>query len=519
MKNSYAVFFFLALFNVWSTGIQSQSPVPDLQNHEWVKDVGAKSKPISRGVTYNPKDFGAVGDGLTLCTQAIQAAIDQCAKDGGGMVEFTTGVYLSGAVFLKSNVALHIPKGVEILGSQNIEDYKEIPTRVAGLEMTWPAGLINVIDQENVAITGDGVINGKGKVYWDMYYKMRKEYDPKGLRWVVDYDAKRPRGIIVANSKNVSLEDFVLYQAGFWSVHILYSEYITVDNVTINNNIEGEGPSTDGIDIDSSERILVQKCYVNCNDDNFCLKAGRDADGLKVNRPCQYIVIRDCIAGHGDGLFTCGSETSGGIKNILVYNMKGLGTKYGLRFKSTATRGGTIENIYMNNIEMDGVMFPIIVNLNWHPKYSTSKLPEGYEYDKLPEHWKKLLEEVDPKDGLPKFQQIYFKDIVAKDAESCIKVTGIKQSTIDNFHFKNIRLSGKKAGNISYGKDWTFLNFSIDASENNELILEKNSKVQLEKLAKIVFKLWASNQEFPGRKGAFGEMTMSSLPKKEALGK
>ena len=129
----------------------------------------------------------------------------------------------------------------------------------------------------------------------------------------------------------------------------------------------------------SQEYILVQNSNINCNDDNFCLKAGRDSDGLRVNRPCRYVVIRDCIAGHGDGLFTCGSETSGGINNIVAYNMTGMGTKYGLRFKSTCQRGGVIEDSYLCNREMIGVRDPVVVDLNWHPAYSTSKLPEGYE--------------------------------------------------------------------------------------------------------------------------------------------
>ncbi len=448
----------------------------DLTPWPWAKDVGARIVPASRGITFNVTDFGAVGDGMTLNTQAIQKAIDACAAQGGGVVRFSTGIYLTGSIFLKSNVILEIPKGVQISGSQNIEDYTEVETRVAGIEMVWPAALINIIDQTNVAIVGDGVVHGQGKVFWDKYHAMRKEYDPKGLRWVVDYDCKRPRGILIENCKDVTLKDFVLYQAGFWSVHILYSEYVTVDGMTINNNIEGRGPSTDGIDIDSSRKILVQNSYINCNDDNFCLKAGRDADGLRVNRPCEYVMIRNCVAGHGDGLFTCGSETSGSIRNILMYNMTGIGTKYGLRFKSTATRGGTIENIYMHNVEMRGVRDPFVVDLNWHPSYSTSILPEGYTYETLLPHWKKLLEKVDPKKGLPKFKNIYFENVTAVNAETCIKITGLKESTIEQFHFKNVHLKGKNAGIVSWAENWNFDNFKIEA-ENGKPEINNSKKV------------------------------------------
>lgn len=476
MKNKKTVsicLFLLAIFSVYGQNIKS--PVTQL---EWIKDVGARTQPSSRGVIYNVSDYGAIGDGVTLCTTAIQQAIDDCASNGGGIVHFNTGIYLSGSIFLKSNVILDIPKGVQISGSQNIDDYTEIPTRVAGIEMSWPAALINIIDQTNVAIIGDGVVNGQGKIFWDKYYQMRKEYDPKGLRWIVDYDCKRPRGILIDGSKDITLKDFVLYQAGFWSVHILYSEYVTVDGMIINNNIQGRGPSTDGIDIDSSRKILVQNCFINCNDDNFCLKAGRDADGLKVNRPCEYVVIRDCVAGHGDGLFTCGSETSGSIRNVLVYNMKGLGTKYGLRFKSTSQRGGTIENIYLYNIEMIGVRDPFVVDLNWHPSYSTSVLPDGYNYDNLAPHWRKLLEKVDPEKGLPKFRNITFENVTAVNAETCIKVAGLAESTIDEFSFKNVSFQGKVSGNITHARNWKLENFSVNAGKT-KLELNNNSGVDL----------------------------------------
>ena len=260
-------------------------------------------------------------------------------------------------------------------------------------------------------------------------------------------------------------------------MHILYSQHVTVDNIIISNNIEGRGPSTDGVDIDSSSKILVQNSYINCNDDNFCMKAGRDADGQRVNRPCEYVVIRNCVAGHGDGLFTCGSETSGSIRNIVAYNMKGYGTKYGLRFKSTVQRGGTIENIYLYNIEMIGVRDPFVVDLNWLPAYNAIKLPDGYEYDNVPDHWKKMLIPTDPKRSMPKFKDIYFENITATGADVCIKAAGMSETTLDNFYFKNVALEGRTAGNISYAKDWKFEKISIKAGDS--IVLENNIGVAI----------------------------------------
>lgn len=474
----FSLILIVLFLSAFSVPITAQNEIP---NFKWMNDVGAKSFPSS-DKTYFVNDFGALGDAVFVCTEAIQKTIDICAANGGGKVTFHPGIYLTGSIFIKSNVNLEIPRGTTLQGSQNIADYKKIDSRIAGIEMNWPSALVNIIGQKNAAVSGTGVINGKGKIFWDKYWNMRKEYDPKGLRWIVDYDCERPRGILVSDCENVTVKDIVLYQPGFWSLHILYSNHITVDNIIISNNIEGHGPSTDGIDIDSSNKILVQKSNINCNDDNFCLKAGRDADGLRVNRPCEYVVIRDCIAGHGDGLFTCGSETSGGIRNIVAYNLKGIGTKYGLRFKSTIQRGGIIENIYLNNIEMIGVGNPFIVDLNWLPTYSTSKLPKGYNPDSIPLHWKKLLMTVDPKIGTPKFRNIYFTNINATNAGTCMKVEGIEMSTVDNFQFKNVHFQGKKAGNINWANDWVFNNFSVKAENNIELTLKNTKNVKLEKL-------------------------------------
>ena len=314
---------------------------------------------------------------------------DECSKNGGGTVTFKPGKYLIGSLFIKEGVHFNVPENVTLLGSENIVDYPEIDTRVAGIEMKWPAALINVLDQKNITLDGEGTIDGQGKVYWDYYWNLRKEYEAKNLRWIVDYDAKRPRTILISNAKNVFLKNLNIQRAGFWTVQVLYSEFITVDGIKIRNNIGGHGPSTDGVDIDSSRWILVQNCDIDCNDDNFCLKAGRDWDGLRVNKPTEYVVVRNCIARQGAGLFTLGSETSGSIRHVYVSNIQGFGTKNGLNIKSATNRGGTVEDVYMENIKMESVGTFITISMNWNPAYSYSKLPEGYTEESLPPHWKK----------------------------------------------------------------------------------------------------------------------------------
>lgn len=446
----------------------------------WTKDVGVRNIP-NLTKQFNVNDFGAVADGVTLNTKAIQSAIDACAKSGGGIVTFGKGSYLTGAIFLKQNTILDIPKGTTILGSTDINDYPEIDTRVAGIEMKWPSALINVLNQEKVVIRGDGLIHGQGKVFWDSYWAMRKEYEEKGLRWIVDYDCKRPRTLLVSESKDVLIKDLTFQQAGFWTIQILYSEYCTVDGVIIRNNVGGHGPSTDGVDIDSSSKILVENCDIDCNDDNFCLKSGRDADGLRVNRPTEYVVIRNCISRAGSGLFTLGSETSGGIRNILAEGLKGKGTNVAIRLKSAMNRGGIIENIYVNDIELDEVNIVFEASSNWNPAYSYSILPNGYDSTSIPEHWTKMLETVDPELATPVFKNISISNVMIKNSNSFIYMQGSKQSYLYDFLFKNIKGEVQTLGKIEYAKNFKFENISVRASDNKKIEIKNSSNIELPK--------------------------------------
>jgi polygalacturonase len=427
---------------------------------DWIKTVGAKAKPASKTVV-RANDFGARGDGITLNTSAIQKAIDACAKKGGGRVELKPGIYVTGALYLKSNVELHIGKEVTLKAVNRVEDFPDRATRVAGIEMVWPSAIINVIHQENVAITGEGVIDGDGKYLWDNYWAMRKDYDEQGLRWIVDYDCKRVRSLLVSESKNVTVSDLTFLRAGFWTIQLLYSSYCTVDNVTIRNNMGGHGPSTDGIDIDSSHHIRIEGCDIDCNDDNICLKAGRDADGLRINRPTEYVFIRNCIARKGAGLITCGSETSGDIRYIYCTESQALGTSAALRIKSAMTRGGTVENIYMNKVYADSVDYVLNCDMNWNPAYSYSTLPAEYQGKPLPQHWEVMLQQVTPEQGLPHFKNIYLSNIQAKNAETFIHCVGTEQSIIQAVEVKDCDIQAKHYGIIQNTQPFQIMNNNI----------------------------------------------------------
>ena len=448
-------------------------------NLDWTKNVGARKKPSSKKI-YWVNNYGAVSDGKTVTTKAIQAAIDTCASQGGGIVAFKPGEYLMGSIFVKSGVHLKIDKGVLIKGSQDFADYPEMDSRIAGIEMRWPAALINIIDQKNVAISGEGKVDAQGKFCWDKYWAMRREYEPKGLRWIVDYDAKRVRTFLVQSSSDVTLKGLTFSNAGFWTVQILYSDHVTVDGVTIRNNEDGHGPSTDGVDVDSSSWVLIENCDIDCNDDDFCLKAGRDWDGLRVNRPTEYVVIRKCIARKGGGLLTLGSETSGGIRHVLAEDLVAKGTGNGFHIKSATTRGGVVEDIHFRNIVMDSVGNAFMYTMNWNPTYSYSKLPEGYTYETLPSHWKTMLQKVEPAEkGIPKFKNIYVSNVKVAQAKKAINASGLEQSSLENFNFSNIDINAAAAGDINYAQKWTLKNVSIKAKDNSTVGVKNSKDIRL----------------------------------------
>src|ERR1041385_3153934 len=406
----------------------------------WVKDAGSRGALKSRRIV----EVRASGDGVTNSTKAIQQAIDDCAKGNGGTVTFKPGQYVTGALFLKSNVYLTINDGVTLLGSQDDADYPSLPTRVAGIEMKWPAALINVNDATNVKISGGGTIDGRGEKWWDKYWTLRREYEPKGLRWASDYDAERVRLMVIWKSSDVTVENLSLKRSGFWTVQVVYSDHVTVDGVKINAN---KGTSTDGVYIYSSSYVLVQNCDIDNNDDDICLKAGRDSDGLRVNRPTEYIFIRNNITRRGGGIISFGSETSGGIRHVVAYQNRGIGTSEGIRFKSAKTRGGFVEDILVRGVKMENVPAPFTFTLNWNPSYSYATIPPGTT--NIPAHWVVLSTPVTPPErGFCDFRNITIEDVEIVNARRIFWATGLPDKPIVNVKFRNITAQGNEAGSI-----------------------------------------------------------------------
>jgi polygalacturonase len=206
MKRCFLAFVFCFL----AISLYAQNDLP------WTKSVGARKTPTATQIFW-VNDFGRIEDSNTVISSIIQKAIDDCARKGGGIVAFKPGVYTMGSIFIKKNVHFRVDKGVLLKGSTNFADYPEINTRIAGIEMRWPAALINIIDQQNVMVSGEGKVNAQGKFCWDKYWTMRRDYEARGLRWIVDYDAKRVRTFLVQSSSDVTLKGLTFSNAGFWT--------------------------------------------------------------------------------------------------------------------------------------------------------------------------------------------------------------------------------------------------------------------------------------------------------------
>ncbi|MFN3860708.1 MAG: glycoside hydrolase family 28 protein [Roseateles sp.] len=400
--------------------------------------------------------YGALGDGCTLNTRALQAAIDAAAVQGAEL-RLGPGVYLTGALFLKTGMRLRLERGATLLGSRDLADYPLLPTRVAGIEMRWPAALVNICGEQDVSLVGDGCIDGDGQVFWDRYWALRATYEPRGLRWASDYDCQRPRLIQVFEAARVHIGDgLLLRRSGFWTLHLCYSEDVTVERLTIRNNDEARGPSTDGIDIDSSRRVIVRHADIAVNDDALCLKAGRDADGLRVARVCEDICISDCIVRDAAAGLTFGSETSGGIRRVSAERISvHAPVPVGLLFKSAPSRGGFVEDLSISDLQLLGVPVALRATMNWNPAYSQARIPAAERAAAAP-HWATLAQPVAPERGRTRVEGVRIQRLTARGARVAFEVDATTEVPLRRFDFHAIDIQARRGGHVQDALGWHF---------------------------------------------------------------
>jgi polygalacturonase len=326
------------------------------------------------GPVYNILDYGARNDGSASATGAIRAAIQAAKAAGGGTVYVPAGKYVTGPIELVSNLVLEIDAGAVLRFEASRDGLTYTKGRLEGTECITPVPLIGGHDLENVTIRGRGTITTDNAQWMNLVRQpdavvarnvwtgILKALDLKQPVPPEDFQkaapSLRPSFIRTMESKNVLIEGIHIVGSSMWVIHILYSQNVVIRDVTIETF---PGANTDGMDIDSSQDVLISNCYLDTGDDAICLKSGKDADGLRVNRTTANIAITNCTVHHGHGAVVLGSETSGGFHNIVASNIVCQGTEKGVRIKSTRGRGGVIENVRFDHWTMDSVLEAINV--------------------------------------------------------------------------------------------------------------------------------------------------------------
>ena len=341
--------------------------------------VGAEAQPAPNGrPVFNVVDYGARRDGSGSSTPAFRAAIQACAKAGGGTVYVPAGHYVSGAIELVSNLTFFIDSGAVIRFAANREEYPMVESRFEGTELRAPAALLGGRNLENVTITGRGTLQADNAEWRNLMMQPahrtaltqlldlmeHQQPVPAALRSEAELGL-RPDFIRPVESKNILIEGIHILSSPMWVLHILYCENVVIRNVIVESF---PGANTDGVDIDSSRHVRISDSYFDTGDDAICIKSGKDADGLRVNRITEDVAITNCTIHHGHGAVVLGSETSGGIRNVVASNIVAQGTDRGIRIKSTRGRGGLLENIRFDNWVIEDTPYPAIEVTNYYTR-------------------------------------------------------------------------------------------------------------------------------------------------------
>ena len=456
--------------------------------------------------TFNIVQYGAKSDPFVMNTKSINDAIDNCSKKGGGVVLVPGGFWLTGPIELKSNVNLHINRDAIIQFTDDFDQYKLLESNWEGVKAVRNQSPLSATNAVNIAITGSGVIDGNGDA-WRMVKKGKltegqwktinerggvlshdkKTWYPseKSLKgslaknpgvWkegskLSDFDSikdfLRPNMLVFTACKRVLLEGVTFQNSPAWNLHPLMCEDLIVRNVYAKNPWYAQ--NGDGIDIESCKNFILENSTFDVGDDGICIKSGKDEQGRKRAMPTENGIIRNNIVYHAHGGFVIGSEMSGGARNLYVSNCTFIGTDVGLRFKTTRGRGGVVENIYVNNINMKDIAGEAIL----FDMYYSAKdpVPQPGEKREAPK-----VEALPVTDGTPQFKNFYVTNIVCNGAEKGILIRGLPEMSIKNINLSNLSIMANKAVVCEEAEGVNISNLHIQAKDTSSLISIQNSR-------------------------------------------
>ena len=385
----------------------------------------AKFKTPAKGNVFNILDYGAKADTTVKNTRAIQKTIDACSE--GGTVYIPKGIFVTGALFLKSNMTLYIEEGAVLKGSVDVADYTPlIMNRFEGWEMNTYASLLNAgtlnrkggYSVKNLRITGGGTISGGGRKLGDAMIKAN------GLR-------SRGRLILLMNCQDVSISNLTLTEPASWTLHYIYSDNITIHDLTIITNVR----NGDGIDPDSSTDSYIFNCTFDTGDDCIAIKSGKNPEGYYVAKPTKNIRITHCDFKRGHGI-SIGSEMSGGVSDVLIQDCTAGALLHGMQIKGTKDRGGYVRNVIVADCKLMKVT--VFSSLNYNN-----------DGEAAPE--------------LPTFENITFRNLDLSEAsvkEPVININGFKGMShrVKNLTFQDIILPESANVSVSDAENIKFIN-------------------------------------------------------------
>ena len=463
-------------------------------------------QPSFKKDSFNISRYGAKADGITLNTKSINAAIDACNKNGGGVVLIPAGLWLTGPVVLKSNVNLHLQRNALLQFTKDYNQYPLVEGNWEGLPQMRNQSPLSATNATNIAITGFGIIDGAGEA-WRMVKKEKltesqwKQLTASGgllsadkKTWypteqsfrgsqlknpgVISADKTaafyeevkiflRPNLLVLTRCKKILLEGVTFQNSPAWCLHPLMSEHLTVRNLRVQNPWYAQ--NGDGIDLESCKNVVIENSIFDVGDDGICIKSGRDEEGRKRAMPTENVLVRNCVVYHAHGGFVIGSEMSGGAKNIYVENCSFIGTDIGLRFKTTRGRGGVVENIFIRDISMKEIPGEAILFDMYYA--AQDPVPLAGEKREPPK-----VEMLPVSEATPQFKNFFISNVVCNGAAKAIFVRGLPEMSVKEVVLENMVLQANEGLDITEADNIILRNVQIVTTNTNPVINIHNSR-------------------------------------------
>jgi polygalacturonase len=414
--------------------------------------------------------YGAKTDASARSTAAIRAAIQACAKAGGGTVYFPAGTYETGAIELASNIVLNIDAGATLRFHTDLSEYPLVPGRSEGTEGITPAPLIGGRNLQNVTITGRGTLTTDNAAWVRamsnpdaraMWTSIQNRLENKEKVPEEDYRkaalSLRPSFIRPMDSKNILIEGIHIIGSSMWVIHLLYCQNVVVRNVTVETYPSANG---DGIDIDSSSDVRVSDSYFDTGDDAIVLKSGKGVDGRRVGRPTENVTITNSTFHRAHGAVVIGSETAGGVRNVVASNIVSTGTEIGIRIKSGRSRGGLVENIRFDNWVIDQPLKDGILVTNYYVRIPQEPVSER----------------------TPIFRNIAISNVTVSGAPVVVDIQGLPEMPIADLRISDLTGSGKRGVQAFNTKGLELHGVRVDAAEGPAFLIRDSSDLQLDRV-------------------------------------